>query len=77
MENGHSWDGIPAQRKMKILGRVSVRFQKRVIKGVVNFKEGKVFEVLGHAFNRQGFFVKGFVPDFMAPAGYPFLISPF
>jgi hypothetical protein len=44
------------------------------VKSVVDFKEGKVFEVLGYTLNRQGFFIEGFVPDFMASAGNPFLL---
>jgi len=31
-----------------------------------------MFEVFRYAFNRQGFFIEGFNPDFMAPAGNPF-----
>jgi hypothetical protein len=33
-----------------------------------------VFEVLGYAFDWQGFFIEGLVPDFVAPAGNPFVI---
>jgi hypothetical protein len=31
-----------------------------------------VLEVVGYAFDRQGFLAEGFVPDFMASAGNPF-----
>ncbi len=61
---------------MKILSGLSIFLQKQAIKGVVNFKEGKVYEVLGYAFNRQGFFVEGLIPYFMAPAGNAFFVSP-
>jgi len=61
---------------MKILSGLAIFLQKQAIKGVVNFKEGKVYEVFGYAFNRQGFFVEGRVPDFVAPAGNSFFVSP-
>jgi hypothetical protein len=61
---------------MKIRGGLTIFLQKQAIKGVVDFKEAKVLEVLGYAFNRKGFFVEGFVPDLVAPAGNPFLIPP-
>ena len=61
---------------MKILGGLTIFLQKQAIKGVVDFQEAKVLEVLGYTFNRQGFFVEGFVPDFVAPAGNPFFVSP-
>ena len=35
-----------------------------------------MFEVLGYAFNRQGFFIEGPIPDLVAPAGNPVLIPP-
>ncbi len=59
---------------MKILGELTVLFQKQAIKGAVDFKKGKVLEVFGYAFNRQGFFIKGFIPDLVTPAGNPFFI---
>ncbi len=59
---------------MKILGGLTFFLQKQAIKGVIDFKEAKVLEVLGYAFNRQNFFVEGFVPDFMASANNPFFI---
>jgi len=34
-----------------------------------------MLEVLGYTFNREGFFIEGLVPDFMATARNPFLIS--
>jgi hypothetical protein len=37
---------------MKILGRVSARFQEGAIKGIIDFQEGKMLEVFGHALNR-------------------------
>ena len=61
---------------MKILSGLAIFLQKQAIKGAVNFKEGKVYEVLGYAFNRQGFFVEGLTPYFMAPAGNAFFVSP-
>ena len=61
---------------MKILGGLTIRLQKQAIKGVVDFKEGKMLEVLGYTFNREGFFIEGLVPDFVAPAGNSLFISP-
>ncbi len=61
---------------MKILGGLTIFLQKQAIKGVVNFKKGEVLEVFGYAFNRQGFFTEGLIPDFMVPAGNSFFISP-
>jgi hypothetical protein len=61
---------------MKILDGLTISLQKQAIKSVVNFERGKVLEVFGYAFNREGFFFEGLIPDFMAPAGNPFLISP-
>jgi len=62
-------------KDMKIMGGLTIFLQKQAIKGIVDFEEGEMFEILGHAFNRQGFFVEGFVPDLVAPAGNSFLIS--
>ena len=59
---------------MKILGGLTIFLQKQAIKGVVDFKEGKMLEVLANAFNRQGFFIERLIPDFMAPAGNSFFI---
>ena len=36
-----------------------------------------MLEVFGYAFNRQGFLIEGFIPDFMAPAGNPLFILSF
>ena len=60
---------------MKILGGLTIFLQKQTIKCVVNFEEGEVLKILGYAFNRQGFFVEGLVPDFMAPPGNLFSFS--
>ena len=30
-----------------------------------------MLKIFGHTFNGQGFFIKGFVPNFMAPVGNP------
>jgi len=46
------------------------------VKGIIDFEKGKVLEVFLYALDRQGLFIEGFVPDLMAPAGNPFLISP-
>jgi len=54
------------------MGMASFCFQDGAVKGVVDFEERKVLEILGYAFNRQGFFIEGFVPYFMTPAGNPF-----
>jgi hypothetical protein len=62
-----------ALKDMEILGRFSICFQKEAIKGVVDFEDGKVFKVLANALDRQGFFIEGFVPDFVAPPGNSFL----
>ena len=35
-----------------------------------------MLEVFRYALNRQGFLIKGFIPDLMAPPGNPFLIPP-
>ena len=59
---------------MKILGGLTIFLQKQAVKGVIDFEKGKMLEVLGYAFNRQGFFIEGLVPDFVAPAGNRFLI---
>ncbi len=59
---------------MKIPGGLTIFLQKQAIKGVIDFEKGKVLEVFGCAFNRQGFFSEGFVPDFMAPTGNSFFI---
>ena len=61
---------------MKILGGLTIFLPKQAVKGVINFEKGKVLEVLAYAFNRQGFFIEGLVPDFMAPAGNPLFVSP-
>jgi hypothetical protein len=61
---------------MEILSRFSVPLQEGAIKGVVDFEEGKVLKVFRYAFNRQSFFVEGFVPDLVAPAGNSFFVSP-
>jgi len=60
---------------MKILGGLTIFLQEQPVKGVVDFEEGKVLEVFGYAFNRQGFFIEGFIPDLVAPAGNSFFIS--
>ena len=56
-------------KDMIILGGLAIFFKNRAIKGVVDFEERKVLEVLGYALNREGLFIEGFVPDFMLP--YP------
>jgi len=61
---------------MEIRGGVSARFQKRAIKGVIDFEDGKMLEILRYALNRQGFLGEGLLPDLMAPAGNTFLIPP-
>ena len=61
---------------MKILGGLTIFLQKQAIKGIVDFEEGKVLKVFRYAFNRQSFFVEGFVPDLVAPAGNSFFVSP-
>ena len=63
-----------AFKNMKILGGLTIFLQKQAIKGVVDFEKGKGLEVFRYAFNRQGFFIEGFVPDLVAPAGSPFFI---
>jgi len=65
-----------ALEDMEILGGLPIFFQKQAIKGVIDFQEGEMFEVLSYTFNREGFFIEGFVPDFMAPAGNPLFVSP-
>ena len=65
-----------AFKDMKILGGLTIFLQKQAIKGVIDFEKGKVLEVFGYAFNRQGFFIEGLVPDFVAPAGIPFSYLP-
>ena len=65
-----------AFKNMKILGWLTIFLQNQPIKGVIDFEKGKVLEVLGYAFHREGCFVKGLVPDFMAPPGNPFFIPP-
>jgi len=62
---------------MKIRGGLTIFLQKQAIKGVVYFKQGKVLEVFGYAFNREGFFIESFVPDLVAPAGNSFFIPLF
>ncbi len=66
-----------ALEDMKILGALTIFLQKQAIKGVIDFKQEEMLKVFGYAFNRQSFFVEGFVPDFVASAGNPFLIPPF
>ena len=63
-------------KDMIILGGLAIFFKNRAIKGVVDFEERKMLEVFGYAFNRQGFFVEGLTPYFMAPAGNAFFVSP-
>jgi len=61
---------------VKFLGGSTLFLQKQAKKGVVDFEEGKVSKVIGHAFKRQGFFIEGFTPDPAVPAGNLFLTSP-
>ena len=63
-----------AFKDMKIRGMLTILLQKQAIKGVIDFKKGEALEILGYAFNREGFFIEALVPDYMAPAGNPLLI---
>ena len=60
---------------MKILGGLAIFFQEWAIERVVDLQKREVLEVFSQAFNGEGFFSKGSVTNFMAPAGNPFLIS--
>lgn len=56
---------------MKILGGATVFLQRQAIRSVANFKQGEVVEVLGYAFNWEGFFIESIVAAFVAPAANP------
>jgi hypothetical protein len=62
---------------MKILGVLTIFLQKQAIKGVVDFEKGKALKVFRDAFNRDGFFIEGVIPDFMVPGGNPLFIPAF
>jgi hypothetical protein len=57
---------------MKILGGLTIFLQKQAIKGVLDFKEGKMPEVLANAFNRQGFFIERLIPTLWLLRVIPF-----
>ena len=59
---------------MKMLGGLTLFLQTQAIKGLIYFEERKMLEILAYALNREGFFIEGLIPDFMAPAGNLFLI---
>jgi hypothetical protein len=66
-----------AFKDREILGGVSARIQKRTVKGVIDFQDGKVIEVFRYALNRPDFFSEGIDSDLMAHAGNAFSISSF
>jgi hypothetical protein len=52
---------------MKILGGVTIFLQTQAIKGVIYFEERKMLEILGYAFDREGFFIEEVLSPFKIP----------